>query len=88
MIFVEHGREGMVRRHPALIFFVPFEHREVDHPEEFQDFGIEELVPVVVFLGDLQPQLAAGEQHSSSGQRALRLAGPAREHQQVVFGGA
>src|SRR5690242_892408 len=33
-ILVLHRRERMVSRDPAVLFVVPLEHREIDHPKE------------------------------------------------------
>ena len=35
-IFVVHRSERMVRRVPAVLFLVPFEHREIHHPERLE----------------------------------------------------
>ncbi len=36
-IFVVHRSERMMRRVPAILFLVPFEHREIDHPERLEN---------------------------------------------------
>ena len=35
-ILVVHRSERMVRRVPAILFFVPFEHRKIHHPEQLE----------------------------------------------------
>ena len=78
----------MVRRVPALLFLVPFEHREIDHPEEPEIAGVEQLVAIVILLGGEQPQLPAGLQHRFGRPMALGLRGPAGQQQQIVLAGA
>ena len=59
-ILVMHRSERMMRRVPAILFVVPFEHREIHHPEELEILGVEQLVAVVVLLRGVQTQLPAG----------------------------
>ena len=59
MILVQYRRERMVRRVPAVLLLVPFEHREIDHPQPLKILRVEQLVPVVVLLRHVQPQLPA-----------------------------
>ncbi len=77
----------MMRGVPALFFFVPFEHREVGDPKEFEALRVEKLVAVVILLSDEHPELPGGLQHRVFGQSAFWFAGPGCEDQQIIFGG-
>ncbi len=77
-IFIVNGGEGVMRGIPALVFFVPLEHWEIDDPEKAEDLRIEKMVAVVVFLAQVQTELSGGEQRGPVGQGAFGLAGPGR----------
>ena len=47
-IFVMHRSERMVRGVPAAFFLVPFEHREIGHPQELVILWVQQLVAVVI----------------------------------------
>ena len=52
-ILIVNGSERMVRRVPAALRFVPFEHRKINYPQKFEICRIEQLVPIVIFLRDI-----------------------------------
>src|SRR6185369_17057393 len=62
-ILVMHRCERVMRGVPALIFFVPLEHREVHHPQKLEHCGIEQLVAVVVLLTSEHAELTARLKH-------------------------
>ncbi len=85
-VVVVNRSERMVRRVPALVLFVPLEHREVHDPQEFESLRVEQLVPIVVLLRGEQPQLSASLVHRLLRTMPLRLARPGRHQQQVFVG--
>src|SRR5262249_41788015 len=75
----------MMRGIPALLLFVPLEHRKIDHPEKLEVLRVEQLMPVRVFLCGVQAKLAAGQQDRFLRTLALELPGPSGQ-QDEVFG--
>ncbi len=72
-------RERMMRRRPALVVFVVFEHREIDHPQR---------TPVVVEQTVLLAEIAVADLHAQRADRIvddLGLVG-AEENQVAVLG--
>src|SRR5262249_42453140 len=69
-------------------FLVPLEHREIDHPEELELLGIEQLVPVVELLGGLQTKLTGRLVNRLLGTMSLRPPRPRGENQKIILAGA
>ena len=84
-ILVMNRSEGMMGGVPAVLFVVPFEHREIHHPEELEILGVEELVPVIIFLGGVQAKLSASLIERLFGTLAFGARRPTGEQQQIVF---
>ncbi len=78
MILVVHRSERMVRRVPAVLFLIPFEHREVHHPQELEILPVQQLVAVVVFLRGVQAQLPASHAERFPRGAALSVRRPIR----------
>src|SRR5712691_1638330 len=78
----------MVRRIPAMLPFVPLEHRKIDDPQESQIFRVQKLMTVVIFLPRRQPELPGRDQNRFFGALALGLARPSGEQEQILLGGA
>src|SRR5258708_16261465 len=75
----------MVRRVPALLFFIPLEHREIHHPQQFENGGVEKFVTIVVLLSGEQSQMAAGLIESLFGPLSLRRTWPSGDDQKIVL---
>ncbi len=69
-----------MRRHPALIFLIPLEHRELNHPKEPKVIRVQQLVPVVVLLSQRHPELPA------KFQSFALFAVETSQNYQIVFG--
>src|SRR5260370_40437290 len=78
----------MERRIPALLFFIPLEHREIHHSQQFEIRGFEKFVTIVVLLSGEQSQVAAGLIESLFGPLSLRRARPPGDYQEIVLAGA
>ncbi len=87
-IFVMDGCKRMMRRVPAVLFLVPFEHREIDHPERFEIHGVQQLVAVVVLLPGEKAELPASLVERLFGALALGRSRPSSDYQQIVIGRA
>ena len=70
-IFVMHRRERMMRGVPAVLFFVPLEHREIDHPQKRKSFGSSSLCRSLYFCAACKRKWPAGQL-----ARCLRGAAP------------
>src|SRR5713226_3415092 len=80
-----HRREWMVRSVPAFLFFIPFEHREVHYPQQFENCWVEKFVTIVVLLPGEQSQMAAGLIESLFGPLPLGRTRPSGDYQEIVL---
>ena len=87
-ILVVHRGEGMVRGVPAALLLVPFEHREIDHPQELEVLGSSSLCRSLYFCAACSRSWPQASSTRFFRTLPFRLARPSGQQQQIVLGRA